>query len=62
MAAYTYGDYVYFNNRTDTPNKHHNNFILNQIPGMYITPLLKLMDEIFESLPKLFVDIMNTNV
>ena len=48
MAAYTYGDYVYFNNITDTPNEHHNNFILYQIPDMYITSPPNLMDETFE--------------
>ena len=30
MAAYTYGGF--FKNMTDTPNEHHNNFILNNIP------------------------------
>ena len=35
MAAYTYVDYVYFNNITDTPNEHHNHFILNQIPDFH---------------------------
>ena len=43
MESYTYGDYVYVKNMTDIPNGHNNNFILNQIPYMYITSLLKLM-------------------
>ena len=56
MAAYTYGNYVYFKNMTDTQNEHYNNFILNQIPDFHITSPFKLMDDIFKSLPKLFVD------
>ena len=32
MPAYTYGDYVYFNNNIDAPQKHHNKFILDQEP------------------------------
>ena len=43
---------------TDITNDHHNCFILNQIHDMYITPPLKFMDEIFESLPNLFFDQM----
>ena len=58
MKAYTYGDSVYFRNRTGIPNEHHNNFILNQIHDMYIISPLKFMDEIFESLPNLSVDKM----
>ena len=58
MASYTYGDYVYFNNMTDIPNKHHNHSILNHIQDVYIISPLKFMDEIFESLPNLFVDVM----
>ena len=58
MSAYTYGNCVYFNNLTDTPNKHNNNIILNKITYFYIKSLLKLMNDIFESLPKLFVGIM----
>ena len=42
MAAYTSGDYVYFNNMNDIPNKHHIGFILNQIHDIYITSPLKL--------------------
>ena len=48
MAYYTYCDYVYFNNMTDIPNENHNNFILNQIPDMYITLPPKFMNETFE--------------
>ena len=55
MAAYTYDYSVYFKNMNDTLNEHHNNFILNLIPDFHITSPLKLMDDIFESLPKLFV-------
>ena len=47
MSAYIYGDYVYFNNMTDTPNKHHGRFILNQIPDLHITPRFKLCDDMF---------------
>ena len=56
MSAYTYGDYVYFKNMNDTLNEHHNNFILNLIPDFHITSPFKLVDDIFESLTKLFVD------
>ena len=58
MADYTSGDYIYLKNMTDIPNEHHNRFVLNMIHGMYITPPLKFMDEIFEDLPNLFVDQM----
>ena len=33
MAAYIYGDYIYFKNMIDTPNEDHNKLVLNQIPG-----------------------------
>ena len=56
MSAYKYGDYFYFKNTTNKPNKHHNHFILNQIPYFHITSPFKLRDDILESLPKLFVD------
>ena len=56
MSDYTYGDYVYFKNMTDTPNKHYIGFILNEIYYRYITSPLKFIDKIFESLPNLFVD------
>ena len=55
MEAYNYGYYVYFNNMTDTPKEHRNHIILKHIPDFYITSLLKLMDNIFESLTKFFV-------
>ena len=55
MEAYISGDYVYFRNMTDIQNEHHSRFIMNHIHAMYITPPLKFMDEIFESLPNLFV-------
>ena len=58
MAAYIYGDYIYFENMIDTPNEDHNKLVLNQIPDFLITSPSKLMDETFESLPKLFVDRM----
>ena len=58
MGDYTYGNYVYFNNMTDTPNENHNHFILNQVPSFHITSPLKLMDDIFESLTKLSVNKM----
>ena len=48
MEYYTYGEYVYFNHMTDTPNEHHNHFIFNQIPDMYITSPSMLMYEICE--------------
>ena len=58
MPAYTYGYYVYFNKIIDSHKVHHNQFILNQEPYLYITSLSNLMDEIFLFLPKLFVDKM----
>ena len=58
MADYKYGDYIYFKNMTYTPNEYHNNSKLNQISDFHITSPSKLMDDIFESLPKLFVDRM----
>ena len=53
MEAYTYGDYVYFKNMTDTPNEHNNNLILNNIPDMYTTSPLNITEEIFVLLPNL---------
>ena len=50
MPYYIYSDCVYFEYMNDTPNEHHNNFILNQIPYFHITSSFKLMDDIFESL------------
>ena len=52
IPYYSYGDYVYFKNMTDTPNKHHIHFILNQIPGFHIKSPFKLFDDMFESLTK----------
>ena len=62
MSGYTYSDYLNFNKITDTNNEHHNYFMLNEIKYPYITSPLKLMDDIFESFLKLFVDIMQKNV
>ena len=36
MKAYTYVDYVYFNNIIDAPKEHHNQYIFNQEPDFYI--------------------------
>ena len=47
MIYYTYGGYVYFNNNIDTPNEHHNHFILNHIPDFDVTSLSNLMDDTF---------------
>ena len=44
MAYYTSGDYVYFNNITDIPNKNHNGFILNHRHDLYITSPLNIME------------------
>ena len=41
---------------TNKTNEHNNNFILNQIQYFYITAPSKLTDDIFKSLPTLFVD------
>ena len=62
MPDYTYDDYVYFNNMNDTQNKHNNNFILNKIPDFHITSPLKWCGDIFESLPKLFLDKMKISI
>ena len=43
-------------NMTHTLNEHYNRFIMNHIHDMYITSPLNFMDEIFKSLPKIFVD------
>ena len=48
----------FFDNNVDTPREINNNFILNQKPDFYITEMLKLMDDTFTSLPKVFVDDM----
>ena len=53
MAAYNYGDYVYFNNMTDNPGRHHIGFIFNQRHGMYITSPLNILEEIFVLFPEL---------
>ena len=58
MSSYTYGDYVCFKNMIDTTNEHHNHYILNHIPELYITSPLKLMDDIFESFSSPSVDKM----
>ena len=47
MEAYNWGDCGFFDKMNDTPNEHQNNFILNQIPDLYITSMFKLMDDIF---------------
>ena len=56
MPDYTYGDYIYLNNSIDAPKENHNHFILNQKPIFNIISLSKLVDDIFTSLTKLFVD------
>ena len=58
MAAHTSADCVNFKIMTEIPNEHHNRFIFNQINDMYITSLVKFMNEIFESFPNLFFDQM----
>ena len=55
MPDYTYGDYVYLNKIVLSPNKHHNQFILNKEPDFYITALSNLMDETLTLLPKVFL-------
>ena len=56
MSDNIYGDYAYFKRITDTPNEHNNNLIFDQITNFHIKSLFILMDDIFESLQKLFVD------
>ena len=56
MLVCTHGDYVYFNNINNTPNEHHNHFILNQIIYFHITSPFRSYNDMFESFTKLFVD------
>ena len=58
MAAYTFGDCVYLKNMTDITNENYNYLILNHIKDMNIISPLKFINETFEFLPNLFVDIM----
>ena len=58
MSDYSYDGFVCFYNMPDTPNEHHNNFILNHIPDFHITSPFILSDDTFESLRKLFADKM----
>ena len=58
IPAYTYGNYVYFNNIIDAPKEYNNNLTFNQKPHFNITSLSKLMDDTFTSSPKRFVDEM----
>ena len=55
MQAYTSGDYVYFNNMTDKPKRHHIGFILNQMHDMYVTPPLNITEVTFAQFSELFV-------
>ena len=58
MPAYTYVDYVYFNNKNDAPEEHHIQSILKTNTNIDIKSLSKLMYETLKHLPKLFVDRM----
>ena len=58
MAAYNFGDCVYLKNMTDITNENYNYLILNHIKDMNIISPLKFINETFEFLPNLFVDIM----
>ena len=55
MEAYTFSDYVHFNNMTDNTKRRHIGFILNQRHDRYIISLLKVTEETFKSFPDLFV-------
>ena len=61
MTAFTYDDYVYFNNNIDAPKEHNNQFILNQELDLYITSLSNFMDGTLTLSPKLFVNKMVEN-
>ena len=61
MPDYIYGDCVYLDNNIDSPKKHHNQFILNQEPDIYIKSLSSFMDEKLTLLPKIFVNRMVKN-
>ena len=58
MPYYTYGNYVYINNKYYASKEHHIKSILKTHSDIYITSLSKLMDESLQDLPKLFVDKM----
>ena len=58
MPSYTYVDHVFINNKNYSPEEHHIQSILKTQSGIYITSLLKLMDESLKYLTKLFVDKM----
>ena len=55
MPDYTSGDHFYFNNMTDEPEIRYIDFILDNIHYMYITSLLKILEETFVSFPKIIV-------
>ena len=44
MPYYTYGDYVYINNKYYAPEEHHIQPILKTHSDIYITSFSKLMD------------------
>ena len=52
IAAYTSGDYVYFNNMSENTKRHHIGFTFNKRHGMYITPPLNITEEKFVSFPE----------
>ena len=56
VPSYTYGYYVYINNKYDAHEDHHIHSILKKYPDIYITSLSKLMDSSLQDLTKLFVD------
>ena len=61
MPFYTYGGCVYFNNKIDAPQEHHNKFIFNRELDFYIASLSNFMDETLTLLPELFVNKMVKN-
>ena len=58
MPPYTYGYYVYINNKYDAHEENHIQSILKTQSYIYITSLSKLMDKSQQDLPNSFVDKM----
>ena len=58
MPYYTYGGYVYINNKYDKSEEHYIQSILKTQPDIYIASLSKFIDELLQDLTKVFVDKM----
>ena len=58
MTAYTFGDYIFFDDIIDVPKEHYNQLALNKETRFYKTSLSNLMDKTLALLPKLFINEM----